>query len=243
MILILILNMEVLMYKTTNSNSLLDNNIILHNLIETSKISDPSYVMSASTAWLRKNSKKTLYDLQQQFKKLRLPTLIISKKRKNIDYRLCVPGNALIEDSLKYEATFISSPSLISTTLPPSDTELKLTGYSCSKGYKFPIKLPNIKTLHNEGDIYLQLQWAAIKFSVDYVVVNPDDELKKDLSKIDEKTYIQCLLFNTKEEKLYAYIDAKTKECISEFGILVKPSENGNAESKLVVHLPTYLNS
>jgi len=236
--------MEVLMYKTANSSKLLDSDIVTHNLIETSKISDPSYVMSASTAWLRINSGKTLHDLQNMFKKLELPTVIISKDKED-NYRLCVPGNGVIEDELKYEATFISSPILAARTKQPTIEQLKVTGYSCSKGYRFPIKLPAIEKIQKEGDIYSQLQWAAIKFSVDYVVVNPDDELKKDLSKLDDdkKTYVKCLLFNTPEERLYAYINSETKQCVSEFGILVKPSENGNAESELVVHLPTYLNA
>lgn len=229
------------MYKTSNATKILDQDIIINNLIETSKVSEPRYIMSASTAWFRKNPGKNMYDLQMEFKKLKLNTVIISIDKKDESYRLCIPGNTVIEKQLKYEAKFISNPLLASKTTESSKYILERTGYSCSANFKFPTFPPSLDKLYKEP-IYNQLQWASVKFTVDNVIVNPDDELKKDLSVLEPNSYSKIILLKTKEERLYAFLDNEKKNCVSEFGISVKPSANGNAESELVVHLPTYLN-
>lgn len=234
--------MEVLTYKTCNTDKLLDEDVVIANLIETDKISNPQYIMSAGTAWLRRHPGKTLYDLQVKLCELGLTTIILAEEPKSrTEYTLCLPGNRMMEAQLVYEAKFVSSPILAARSQIHID-RLKYTGYSCSLEYKHPPK-PDIKKIQKPGtDVQLQLQWAAVKFTVEYVVVNPDEELRKDLDKLNPNSY-QEREFDTKDERIHVYIDTKTNKCVSEFGRIVRPSGDGKAESKLVVHLPTYLNA
>ena len=94
-------------------------------------------------------------------------------------------------------------------------------------------------------DIHTQLQWAGIKFSVEHVIVNPDEELAKDLEKTRDKgihtVLKQLTLLHSYREKIYAYVDAETENYVSAFGILERVSDNDYAISRLVIHLPTYL--
>lgn len=235
--------MEIQSYKIVNADTLLDEHVIINNIIETSKINDPFYIMSASTAWLRKHKGKTLYDLQQLFLQLNLATMILSVENKE-KQRLCVPGNPDLEPSLKYEAKFICSPLMVTQAhkLNINNEALCHTGYSCSSNYKEDY--PQIESLHqSETEIHQQLQWAAIQFTVKYIVVNPDDELKKDLACLDETSYHKKTLFKTGNETIYVYVDNNSLKCVTEYGVIVKPSQDGKAFSSLVVHLPTYLNT
>lgn len=242
--------MEVLTYKTTTVTSLLDLDIIINNLIETDKICDPKYVMSAGTAWLRYYPGKDLYDLQQTMKELGLNTIIVARPADG-NYQLCLP-NTKDQDrlDLRYVADFISNPHIIIQIPIQSKEELqriKYAGYSCSSRYAAKInelvqpKIEDIPKL----DIHTQLQWAGIKFSVEHVIVNPDEELRKDLERAQSQgitTEMRELTpFRARKERIFAHIDPKTEHYASAFGILERKSDDGTATSKLVVHLPTYL--
>ena len=240
--------MVVLTYKTSCVNSLLQKDIIENNLKETDKICDPRYIMSAGTAWLRYNQGKNLFDLQMKIKELGLNTVIIAKKIDG-NYKLCLPGHSKVTD-LSYVADFVSNPYII-TQLPirrPEEIEiLKSTGYSCSTRYAAKLSTmnqPSTTEIENM-DIHTQLQWASIKFNVEHVIVNPDEELNKDLKRAEDKginiELKELTPLSAKKEKIYAHIDPKTEAYISAFGILEKTTENGYATSRLVIHLPTYL--
>lgn len=242
--------MEVLTYKTTAVSSLLIEDVIVNNLIETDKICDPRYIMSAGTAWLRFHPNKNLYDLQQIIKELGLNTIILAK---NVDgnYKLCLP-NARDQSklNLQYVAEFISNPHII-TQIPIQNSEerekVKYAGYSCSTRYAakindvVPPKLSDILKL----DIHTQLQWAGIKLNVEHIVVNPDDELAKDLERAKAQGLIpekrELVPFRVDRERIFAHIDPTTDRYVSAFGILEKKSDDGRITSELVVHLPTYL--
>lgn len=240
--------MEVLTYKTTTVPSLLAEDIIINNLVETDKICDPRFVMSAGTAWLRFNPGKNLYDLQIVIKELGLNTLIIARPIDG-NYQLCLPNRSDSSD-LKYVADFISNPHII-TQIPMQSAkerqQLRYAGYSCSSRYAAKIndlikpKISDIPKL----DIHSQLQWAGIKFNVEHVIVNPDEELTKDLERSKtqgvrpEKRELTS--FRARKERIFAHIDPKTEHYVSAFGILEKKSDDGKSTSELVVHLPTYL--
>jgi hypothetical protein len=183
-------------------------------------------------------------------KKLGLNTIIVAREIDG-NYKLCLPAQT--EDpasSLKYVADFISNPHII-TQIPIQTTEeqkrLHRAGYSCSTRYADKIddlSAPDINDIANM-DIHGQLQWAGIKFKVEHVIVNPDEELKKDLSRAHAqgiKTDLRELTpFRARKERIFAHLDPKTERYVSAFGLLEKKSDDGKATSKLVVHLPTYL--
>lgn len=247
--------MEVLTYKTSIITPLLQEDIIINNLVETDKICDPRYIMSAGTSWLRYHKGKNLYDLQIVLKDLGLNTIIIAKTaEKDANYKLCLPGQTEPSTDLLYVADFISNPHII-TQIPIQTIEelekLKYAGYSCSSRYaaklyggEVDIEPPNITELA-ESDIHIQLQWAGIKFNVEHVIVNPDEELNKDLQKAHGqgvRTELRELTpFRANRERIFAHIDPVTEHYVSAFGILEKKSKDGTVTSKLVVHLPTYL--
>lgn len=242
--------MEVLTYKTTTVPSLLKEEIIINNLVETDKICDPRYVMSAGTSWLRHNIGKNLFDLQILMKDLGLNTIIIARPIDG-NYQLCLPNTTDPRQlELKYVADFISNPHII-TQIPIQTREererVRYSGYSCSSRYAAKINdlvKPCIKDVP-KLDIHTQLQWAGIKFNVEHVIVNPDEELDKDL----ERATIQGIKpekreltpFRARKERIFAHIDPKTEHYVSAFGILEKKSDDGKSTSELVVHLPTYL--
>lgn len=242
--------MEVLTYKTSIVSSLLKKDIIINNLIETDKICDPRYVMSAGTAWLRFYPGKNLYDLQRAIKELGLNTIIIARQIDG-NYKLCLPNAAdQSKLNLKYVADFISNPHIITQIpiqTPEEQQKVKYAGYSCSSRYAAKIndlvrpKLSDIPKL----DIHTQLQWAGIKFNVEHVIVNPDDELSKDLKRAKTQGIVsekrELTPFRARKERIFAHIDPKTDHYVSAFGILEKKSDDGGSTSELVVHLPTYL--
>lgn len=239
--------MEVLIYKTSSVPGLLDIDVIKNNLKETDKISDPHYIMSASTAWLRLNEGSTLLDLQEFMNGLGLNTVILSQETAG-KYKLCVPGNPNAE--LRYVADFVSNPYSVAQ-LPdrtPHDMEkLKYTGYSCSSRYATKSsglnQPPKDEVMDN--DIHIQLQWAATKFNVEHVIVNPDEELRKDLARSEQdgiKSELRELTaLKTRKERIYAYFDACNNKYISPFGILEQTTGDQRTTSRLVIHLPTYL--
>lgn len=246
--------MEVLTYKTSCVSALLDVDIITNNLKETDKICDPRFVMSAGTAWLRYNQGKTLYDLQHTLKTLGLNTIIVARPA-DTAYSLCLPGfNGMSNgmSNLTYVADFISNPYIIAQLPIRTDIELgklRKAGYSCSARYASKLncmKRPQLSEM-SSMDIHTQLQWAGIMFSVEHVIVNPDEELNKDIARaisqgikpeIRELTPLRAC-----KEKIYAYINTdRDVECyVSAFGILEKTTSDGYTTSKLVIHLPTYL--
>ena len=242
--------MEVLTYKTTTVTSLLKKEIIINNLIETDKICDPKYIMSAGTAWLRYNPGKNLYDLQTTMKYLGLNTIIIARPVDGT-YHICLPNTTKQQNTkLEYVADFISNPHIITQIPLQTPEERKLVqyaGYSCSQRYASKINdltKPHISNIPNM-DIHSQLQWAGIKFNVEHVIVNPDEELRKDLERASiQKVSIELrelTPFRVRKERIYAHIDPQTEHYVSAFGILEKKSDDGTSTSKLVVHLPTYL--
>lgn len=242
--------MEVLTYKTASVSTLLSQEVIINNLIETDKICDPRYMMSAGTAWLRSNPGKNLYDLQQVIRDLGLNTIIIAR---NVDgnYKLCLPNSA-DQSQLKYVADFISNPHII-TQIPIQTEEekekVKYAGYSCSPRYAAKINdivqsQPSLLEIPKH-DIHTQLQWAGIKFNVEHIIVNPDDELANDIKRAKSQGIVpekkELTPFRARKERIFAHIDPKTDRYISAFGILEKKSDDGRTTSELVVHLPTYL--
>lgn len=240
--------MEVLTYKTTTVPSLLTEDIIINNLVETDKICDPRYVMSAGTAWLRFNPGKNLFDLQEVMRDLGLNTIIVARPVDG-NYQLCLPNKPDSGD-LRYVADFISNPHIITQIPIQSEEEreqVKYAGYSCSSRYAAKINdlvRPEVSDIP-KLDIHSQLQWAGIKFNVEHVIVNPDEELIKDL----ERARIQGVRpekreltpFRARRERIFAHIDPKTEHYVSAFGVLEKKSDDGKSTSELVVHLPTYL--
>lgn len=241
--------MEVLTYKTHNVPSLLNEDIIINNLIETDKICDPKYIMSAGTAWLRINPGKNLYDLQQVIRELGLNTIIIARSMTG-GYQLCLPNTQSGDLNLQYVADFISNPHII-TQIPIQTEEekekVKYAGYSCSSRYAAKINdltKPVLSDMPNL-DIHTQLQWAGIKFNVEYVVVNPDEELNKDLNRAHEQGIHtekrELTPFRLRRERIFAHVNPSTDNYVSAFGVLEKKSDDGTATSELVVHLPTYL--
>ena len=243
---VIITLMDVLRYKTSPVKTLLEPDIITNNLIETDKISDPRYVMSACTAWLRHNCKKNLYDLQQNLIDLGLKTKIFAEKYNPQEYTVCVPGNNDLSLKLYYVANFVSNPAALVKIKQSLDDMLKLkhTGYSCSEKYSTKIsylKHPSIEDLNEQDNIYVQLQWAAVKFYVEHVIVNPDEMLEKDLNnQTSEVTCTSIIYKEKKRERVYAYINDRG-EYISQFGILETTSEDGSTTSRLVIYLPAYL--
>lgn len=249
--------MEVLTYKTTIITPLLQEDIIINNLVETDKICDPRYIMSAGTSWLRYHKGKNLYDLQIVLKDLGLNTIIIARTaEKDANYKLCLPGQTQTQSSvdLLYVADFVSNPHII-TQIPIQSIDelekLKYAGYSCSTRYaeklhggEVDTEPPDIKEL-TDSDIHIQLQWAGIKFNVENVVVNPDEELNKDLQRAHDKgvsTELRELTpFRANRERIFAHIDPVTEHYVSAFGVLEKKTKDGTVTSRLVVHLPTYL--
>lgn len=245
--------MEVLTYKTSTVSKLLNEDIIINNLKETDKISDPRYIMSAGTAWLRMNRNCTLYDLQITITDMGLNTVILARPIDG-EYQLCLPSSSERKQSLKYVADFISNPYIIAQLPMRSEGELsmlKYAGYSCSNRYASKLgslKEPNIDEIE-KMDVHTQLQWAYIKFTVEHVIVNPDEELAKDLYKASNQginvELRELTLLRADKEKIYAYIDTKTDNYISSFGILEKTADNESGKpyaiSKLAIHLPTYL--
>ena len=243
--------MDVLTYKTLSASEPLNESVIDNNLKETDKISDPRYIMSAGTSWLRKNHNKTLLDLQQHLQTLQLRTIILSENHNNSkpsSYDLCIPGNEHVK--LQYVANFVSNPHLLANIKPQTSEDLeklKYTGYSCSRKYSSrvaAITMPPIEDLCKQ-DIHIQLQWAVVSFRVEHIIVNPDEMLQKDLESATDKyheapTKIPIIYKEKEKERIYAYVNSK-KEYISEFGILEKTTDDGGATSYLVVHLPTYL--
>jgi hypothetical protein len=239
--------MEVLTYKTASVPQLLNNETIMNNLKETDKISDPRYIMSAGTAWLRYHTGHTLKDLQLVIKGLGLNSVILARPVDG-NYKLCLPGNDQLK--LNFVADFISNP-YITTQLPTeneaNNLKLKTAGYSCSPRYASKLRSLTEPPLGEiEGmDIHTQLQWAGIKFSVEHVIVNPDEELSKDLERAQESgvnvVLKQLTLLHSHKEKIFAYVNSKTENYVSAFGVLERISENDYAVSRLVIHLPTYL--
>jgi len=240
--------MEVLTYKTTAVPLLLQKEIIINNLIETDKICDPKYVMSAGTAWLRLHPGKNLYDLQTTMRDLGLNTIIMARAVDG-DYKLCLP-NTTSTSGLRFVADFISNPHII-TQIPIQSSEekdnVRYAGYSCSSRYASKISdmaPPKIEDIPNM-DIHAQLQWAGIKFNVEHVIVNPDEELSRDLERAQTQgVHIvkrELTPFRARKERIFAHIDPNTEHYVSAFGILEKKSDDGKATSELVVHLPTYL--
>lgn len=236
--------MEVLTYKTASVPGLLNKDIILNNLKETDKISDPRYIMSAGTAWLRYYTNHTLYDLQLVIKELGLNTIILGRPIDG-DYKLCLPGNNVME--LKYVADFISNPYITAQLTHTDENILRQAGYSCSPKYSSKLSSltkPDLNDIESM-DIHTQLQWAGVKFSVEHVIVNPDEELTKDLERARDTgidvVLKQLTLLHTHKEKIYAYVNSQTENYVSAFGILERTTEDDYATSKLVIHLPTYL--
>lgn len=237
--------MEVLIYKTSSVPGLLDIDVIVNNLKETDKISDPHYIMSASTAWLRLNEGSTLFDLQEFMKGLGLNTVILSQSTAG-KYKLCVPGSPGL--NLQYVADFVSNPYTVAQLPDRTDSDqqkLRETGYSCSSRYATKSSASNQppKDEVMTNDIHMQLQWAATKFSVEHVIVNPDEELQKDLDRSEHEGITSELreltALKTRKERIYAYFDSSNNKYISPFGILEQTT--GRATSRLVIHLPTYL--
>jgi hypothetical protein len=239
--------MEVLTYKTSIVSDLLDNDVIINNLKETDKISDPRYIMSAGTAWLRLHSNSTLYDLQLMLENLGLNTVIVARPVDG-EYKLCLPSNSSI--MLSYVADFVSNPYIIAQLPNRSKAHkeyLKQSGYSCSVRYASKLSIitkPTAEDVSNM-DIHTQLQWAAIKFSVEHVIVNPDEELSKDLKRSQQQGITvelrELTLLREQKERIYAYMNPQTENYISAFGILEKTTDDNYATSRLVIHLPTYL--
>jgi hypothetical protein len=239
--------MEVLTYKTSIVSKLLSEEVIINNLKETDKISDPRYIMSAGTAWLRLYNNSTLYDLQNTLADLGLNTVIVARPIDG-DYKLCLPGNDGLH--LNYVADFVSNPYIIAQlpNRPESELrQLKNAGYSCSVRYasKLSALAEPLSEDISQMDIHMQLQWSAIRFSVEHVIVNPDEELAKDLkrglSQGIKADLRELTLLRAQKERIYAYMNPQTENYMSAFGILEKTSDNDHVTSRLVIHLPTYL--
>lgn len=230
--------MEILTYETSPVEELLNDEIIRSNMVEADKICDSRYIMSAGTAWLRKNKGKSLYDLQQAFREHGLNTVIYPQEHESSDYGLCVPGSGLGR-RLKYVADFISNPALISG-LPEVDMEiLRDSGYSCSLNY-VENEPPSLARLQRKG-IHERLQWAGVQFTIKTIIVNPDEELEKDLARARQRGEVelkQISFLSYTKEKIYAYVNSRN-EYVSAFGILEKCKDR--SKSRIVIHLPTYL--
>lgn len=235
--------MDVIKFKIIHANEILNDEIILYNIIEADRVKDARYIMSAGVAWLRRYKGKTLYDLQKKFLQLKLQTRIFAEEYNKEDQDVCIPGNSSLD--IKYVATFISNPQILSRQKyqPSNMDKLHNTGYSCTKGYASYISnvvIPDKKYL-DSCDILEILQWAVARIRVEHDVVNPDEELTRDLTQYKGK-YGRSLILNRpyKKEKLYGFM-GQEKDYISEYGILETTNADGRATAKLVVFLPTYL--
>jgi hypothetical protein len=234
--------MDVFKFKIIPSKTLLDDEIILYNLIETDRIKDARYIMSAGVAWLRRYPGKTLFDLQKKIIQLKLKTRIFTEEFDPEEQDVCVPGNPAAR--VKYAATFISNPQILYRQKHGKADMEKLcnAGYGCAKGYASYISnviKPDIKYF-DTCDVLEIMQWAAARIRVEHDVVNPDDELTRDLREYQGK-YSRSLILSrpNKRERLYGFMGET--DYVSEYGILETTNIDGRATAKLVVHLPSYL--
>lgn len=185
---------DVLAYRITrrHESTILNDEIIENNLVEASRSHNNQYIMSAGTAWLRKNSGKTLRDLEQKFEDLGVQTIIIATPYTNrIQYDLCVPGSPARK--LKYVGSFINGmrehqkeciKQAINCTPEENLKMLEDAGYSCAKGQAPDVatqELPDINMLRESQNIMTQLQWASISITID--ITDPirmeEDEMER----------------------------------------------------------------
>jgi hypothetical protein len=206
---------------------LLDDEIILHNIREADKTYDTQYMMSACTAWLRKNKGKTLKDFEELLIRENLNIRIIATDL-NEDFEICLPGGE--HEPLKYVGIWMGKKELLdmSCTVEPDNTEkLRYTGFSCNKGMASVIENCETPTLEQikKGDIKYQLQWAGMKVTINQV--EPEKLLQKDISyyrRVYGEEPDKVLIYEGDEEQIYAFVVKKIKsagevESVSEFGI------------------------
>ncbi len=235
--------MDVFKFKIIPAKDILDDETILYNIIEADRVKDARYIMSAGVAWLRRYKGKTVFDLQKKFISLKLKTRIFAEEYDPEEQDVCVPGNPSVD--IKYVATFISNPQILYRQKQKKTDMDKLAnaGYSCAKGYAgyvSNVTLPDKKYLET-CDIQEILQWAVSRIRVEHNVVNPDEELTRDLMEYKGK-YGRSLILSRpyKREKLYGFM-GQEDDYISEYGILETTNLDGRATAKLVVYLPSYL--
>ena len=250
--------------------TLLDREIVNNNLIESCKLKNISFLMSATTAWLKINVGKTLYDVEMEFRRLGLNAHIIADKNyDSTKFDLCIPGN--VDAKLKYVAIFRNFPNEMSefssediekayleilknynTTEEENLENLKLTGFSCAIGYAHNIalaKLPNHEQL-KDLSIIEQLRWGLIKMQVE--IVDLGKRLEKDIQISENKHNSKSIRLRILDDEstcvsLYSYRifdgDGKEEE-VSDIGELEYPSKTDDNDPVTIlvpVHIKTYI--
>ena len=234
--------MDVYKFKIIPAKEILDGEIILYNIIEADRIPDARYIMSAGLAWLRRYKGKTMYDLQKKFISLKLRTRIFPEVHVPEEHDAFVPGNP--SANIKYIATFINNPQILYKQKHTKDDMDKLvnTGYTCDKGYASflsDVNIPDKKYLES-CDIIDTIQWAVARIRVEHNIVNPDEELTRDLTEYKGTYNRSLILARNKKQKLYGFM-GQEEDYISDYGILETTNEDERATSKLVVYLPSEL--
>jgi hypothetical protein len=235
--------MEVLSYKTEDVATILHEDNIHHNLLQTDRVTDPTYVMSAATAWLRRNPGHNLHDLHILFRKLNMRTIIVPTEYNKEKFSLCVPGNHSLE--LRYQANFFTNPALISRIQITEQDIAKLTqtGFTCSKTFDSSIhdnNPPTLQDLKNKPERD-KLKWAACRFCLEVRYVNPDEELRQDLSRWCPEEIEERRVVDTPEEIIIAYAirDPQTgrHRYASDYGRLIRVAPESGARSEVVIQL------
>lgn len=222
--------------------------IIENNLKETAKVtSDPRYIMSAATAWLRKYEERTLRHLQESLDEMGIMVkLTCELYTRKADYDLCVPGFHRKPLELKYLVNFVLNPVQLSRIVQKEEDlqKLELAGYSCAKGYDANLaakQRPTLQQLNDQGDIFMQLQWAAVKSAVTTFKIDPESLMHQDIERHLRKPHKKPIIWRPqKREMVYSYFNDE-KEQITEFGEVEQLDDYNNVVGYKVVFLPSYL--